>query len=268
VGETTTERGSRYRLRFTVRVIDMGQLMRVAERRCQAHWGQSLADRVGEVSGERLLEAATYEAMVGSAEGAPPAGVELTGLVEASQHADRYHPLVTVVTLTVQVTVTDPEALIAQARKRTWAACSAELEDLLGEMFTEHETLLERAIWETLVASNENPAPVDDGVEFPVEEELDVEEVDDDEPLTASAGGEEVGEHSVTREADDYWVSIRFGEGDVVDGEGNEIPPCEFHFATEAELHAFLDGVDAMDGWLAYKVVDERWQGRPAGDWG
>jgi hypothetical protein len=74
--------------------------------------------------------------------------------------------------------------------------------------------------------------------------------------------------HEVRAVDADYWVSIRFGSEPVVDDQDESVPPEEFHFATEAELRAFLEGVEAMAGWLAYEVVEERWQGRLAGDRG
>ena len=33
--------------------------------------------------------------------------------------------------------------------------------------------------------------------------------------------------------------------------------PVDYHFKTEAEMNAFMDGVRAMDGWTAYEVIDE-----------
>lgn len=33
--------------------------------------------------------------------------------------------------------------------------------------------------------------------------------------------------------------------------------PCEYSFDTEAELNAFMEGVDAASGYMDYEVVDD-----------
>lgn len=56
-----------------------------------------------------------------------------------------------------------------------------------------------------------------------------------------------------------FCVTIRWGsestQEDMYEQQGNE--PSEYCFATEAELNAFLLGVDEMDGWMGYTVVED-----------
>ncbi len=49
-----------------------------------------------------------------------------------------------------------------------------------------------------------------------------------------------------------FSVSVKFGT--MPDPEN---APIVYRFATQAELDAFLQGVEAMDGWLAYEIVED-----------
>lgn len=56
-----------------------------------------------------------------------------------------------------------------------------------------------------------------------------------------------------------YEVRIRWGSSstreEVYEEEGT--PPSIYSFYTEAELAAFLDGVEEAIGWLDYEIVDD-----------
>lgn len=52
---------------------------------------------------------------------------------------------------------------------------------------------------------------------------------------------------------EEHSVSILWGQNPELD----EREPQTYSFGTEAELDAFLEGVDAMDGWMDYQIVEE-----------
>jgi hypothetical protein len=64
--------------------------------------------------------------------------------------------------VTVSVNVEDARALIDYADVCTEAACFESVHNLVEE----GETLVERALMEALIISNENPSPVDYGISF------------------------------------------------------------------------------------------------------
>lgn len=50
-----------------------------------------------------------------------------------------------------------------------------------------------------------------------------------------------------------FTVTILWGEEQT----RRENDPCTYSFKTEAELNAFLKGVDEASGWLEYEIVEE-----------
>lgn len=59
----------------------------------------------------------------------------------------------------------------------------------------------------------------------------------------------EVGEHLAATTP--YKVQILWGEHPE-----DDYPICEYRFATEAELEAFVVGAEAAEGWMGYTVID------------
>jgi hypothetical protein len=51
-----------------------------------------------------------------------------------------------------------------------------------------------------------------------------------------------------------YSIRIQWGS---VSSHGEDNKPIKYEFDTEAELNAFMMGVDAMDGWMEYFVVED-----------
>ena len=53
-------------------------------------------------------------------------------------------------------------------------------------------------------------------------------------------------------ETQEYQVTLRFGS----DEEAQSQSETTYEFATQAELDAFLEGVDAASGWMDYHIVE------------
>jgi hypothetical protein len=58
----------------------------------------------------------------------------------------------------------------------------------------------------------------------------------------------EVGEHLTDTP---HRIKILWGEHPREDN-----PICEYRFATEAELNAFLLGAEAAEGWMGFTIID------------
>ena len=57
-----------------------------------------------------------------------------------------------------------------------------------------------------------------------------------------------------------YSVSIRWGSNTIPE---NERPICQYVFKTQAELDAYLQGVDDGNGWMDYEIIEDEEKSKP-----